>query len=80
MKISGYTKNDMGFMLAVSIFSHLLTVGDRTIFTICDLKDFVVTLAVTHERKFKKGQSRSNQGLRNNFRSLRFAKNMITYH
>ena len=33
MKISGYPQNDMGFTLEVSIFLHLLTAGDRTIFT-----------------------------------------------
>ena len=30
---SGYTQNDMGFTLEVSIFSHSLTAGDRAIFT-----------------------------------------------
>ena len=33
MKIPGYTLNDMGFSLEVSIFAQLLSAGDRTIVT-----------------------------------------------
>ena len=33
VKISGFTQSGISFTLEVSIFSHLLTAGDRTIFT-----------------------------------------------